>query len=82
MTTCSDLTDEIKRTVVWAVMAGLKPDDALVALIAVAAWMIGEVPKANDRKAHLDHVLAMLPRAVAYVSAWREPFEAQKAALQ
>ena len=67
--TKNDLTAEIKRAAVRAVVDGLDSEDALAAVIAVAVWMIGTAPEPTARKAHLDNVLAMLPRAVAYVSA-------------
>jgi hypothetical protein len=67
--TKADLTAEIKRAAVRAVVDGLAPQDALAAVIAVVAWMVGGVPDPAKRQEHLDHVMAMLPRAVAYVSA-------------
>ena len=69
--TKADLTAEIKRAAVAALQVdGLAPQErAFAAVIAVVAWMVGGVPDPAKRQEHLDHVMAMLPRAVAYVSA-------------
>jgi hypothetical protein len=62
------LTTELLRAVRLAVADGLEPDDALGAVIAVAAIMVGEVRDPAVRQMYEEHVLRMFPRAVSHAS--------------
>lgn len=74
--TKNELTAELRRAVVRAVVAGMDPQDALAAVVGVAGWMIGTTPVPETREAHLNRAQAMLPRAVECVSIGRNPLEA------
>lgn len=72
MLTERDLTTDLLRTVRIAVIDGLDPNDALAAVIAVAASMVGDVTDPAKRQAYEAHVLRTFPRAVSYVSHKRQ----------
>lgn len=63
-----DLTACIRRVVRSAVADGsVEPDDALAAVVAVAAKMVGEVRDDAARRVYVELVIEMFPRAVEYV---------------
>jgi hypothetical protein len=63
-----ELTTELLRAVRLAVAGGLEPDNALAAVVAVAAIMVGEVRNLAVRQMYEEHVLRMFPRAVSHAS--------------
>jgi hypothetical protein len=65
---CDDLTRDLLRAVRLAVIDGLAPDDALAAVIAVAASMVGDITDPELRSRYEAHVLRMFPRAVSHAS--------------
>lgn len=74
------VTRAVKGIIVAAVADGLiEPDDALAALVAVAATMVGQVQDVELRRVYVDHVLGMFPSAVAYAAGDRSALVAHEA---